>query len=327
MSTITMSKDFMKHLNIVDGLKEKAMTAYNNGADKSEIMEYIRQMRVQHGHVEIEFNSLVNNANKDDDDMAVLISTVSSILHVIHSNIRSAEKYTYKSSSSLPTIASSDGDEHNITHPNTRSLKYRNQGYGSLGSLGHSTSKNIMSNNDIPVTIHSKPNGEEISIDMDSESLLFPATAAAIASATRNTSKGSRRRNIEVLTDVEDMNPTELVEDINSTEADRLLNDFQKRFDLDVTNPTVVLYWGDWCGASKHFYPEWEKFKKLAKTKYHDLQVAELNFQRNNKEHENLVRDVGVDRFPTIIFFREGEMKKLIGGSKRLADIEELIKS
>jgi len=88
------------------------------------------------------------------------------------------------------------------------------------------------------------------------------------------------------------------------------LNYTQNNF--DVTKPTLINYWADWCGASNRFNPTWKTFKSNVETKYPHLQITELNVG-NDQKLIKLASRVGVKGYPTLVLFYNNKIHSQAG--------------
>ena len=73
----------------------------------------------------------------------------------------------------------------------------------------------------------------------------------------------------------------------------------------------MVLYFAPWCGHCKALKPEWEKLEKAG---VKGVTVSKVDAD----EEPNKIKEAGVDGFPTIIFYNNGE--KSVYSGERTAD-------
>ncbi|CAH6421679.1 Thioredoxin [uncultured virus] len=66
----------------------------------------------------------------------------------------------------------------------------------------------------------------------------------------------------------------------------------------------IVLYYADWCGHSKIFLPEWEKFENHAKNNFKHLKVTKIKCEGNNI---NLCKQKNINGYPTIKLYMNGK--------------------
>jgi len=66
----------------------------------------------------------------------------------------------------------------------------------------------------------------------------------------------------------------------------------------------VVLYYANWCGYSKQFLPEWNKFVIYAKKNLPNVSVEEVVCE-NGKE--KLCRDRGVKGYPSVLMYKNNK--------------------
>ena len=78
----------------------------------------------------------------------------------------------------------------------------------------------------------------------------------------------------------------------------------------------VVDFWAEWCGPCKMIAPVLEE---IATAHGDQLQVAKLNVDDN----PGIARRFDVMSIPTLLVFREGEVKKRLVGAKGKAQLLE----
>ena len=77
---------------------------------------------------------------------------------------------------------------------------------------------------------------------------------------------------------------------------------------FDASGKNLVLYFAPWCGHCKALKPEWEKLEKMG--------VKGVTIRKvNADEQQDEARDAGVEGFPTIILFNDGQ-KKVYSGAR-----------
>jgi thioredoxin 1 len=331
-----------QHLEQVDRLKADFDLAYNNSEPKENLIGFIEKMREHHGCVSYEIykkmSSITDPASVPKTEY-VNISIMGSVEHLIHSHIRDAERMMYKisrmSSKNASAMIISDSE---IT---PRTSAQIHQPSASMGSQSMGSTRPVPGSNN--ATIKSKsPTTEELSLGQPdlteqlptgmSESAIQFIPAGSSSSqgsnqssmrnrtSTMNQSRSANRKSIETMTDAPmSEGLTDVINGINTTEADNLLRDYQSRVnnsqstqagggDFDIAKPTVILYWVDWCGYCKKFKPEWSKFKESVASTVPGLQVLELEVKGD--EASALAKKVDVKGYPTLVLFKDGKITK-----------------
>ncbi|MDE5585191.1 MAG: thioredoxin [Muribaculaceae bacterium] len=92
-------------------------------------------------------------------------------------------------------------------------------------------------------------------------------------------------------------------------------NDQTAREAIESGKPVVIDFWATWCGPCIKLGPIVEELAE----KYGDkVTVGKLNIDDNDEiAGENRVRNI-----PTVLFFKDGEMKERSVGLVKLADLE-----
>jgi protein disulfide-isomerase-like protein len=80
---------------------------------------------------------------------------------------------------------------------------------------------------------------------------------------------------------------------------------------------TLVLYFAPWCGHCKALKPEWEK---LEKTGIKGVTIRKVNADEEKEE----AKEAGVEGYPTIIFYNNGE-KKVYSGARTADEISKWV--
>ena len=132
-----------------------------------------------------------------------------------------------------------------------------------------------------------------------------------------------------------EMNTTEYFDNINTTEAERLVADYDKNFrnkeqkggtEYDINKPTLINYWANWCPASQKFIPEWENFKRISSKEFPELQIMDVD----GAVYPELVKKSGVKDgikgYPTIVLYYNGTTYPRVGYAKS-NDIIKFVKN
>lgn len=70
---------------------------------------------------------------------------------------------------------------------------------------------------------------------------------------------------------------------------------------------TFILYYVEWCPHCKVVKPEWEKLEKD-----HELKMIEIK-KVNCEENEDIVNELGIEGFPTILYTKNGKVEPYNG--------------
>tara|TARA_B100002019_G_scaffold146860_1_gene126504 strand:- start:545 stop:859 length:315 start_codon:yes stop_codon:yes gene_type:complete len=101
--------------------------------------------------------------------------------------------------------------------------------------------------------------------------------------------------------------------------AENLVDLNNDNFD-DVTSSGVVLvdFWAPWCGPCKMLTPILEKVKE-------DVGDSAVISKVNVDENPQLASKFGVRSIPTILIFKNGEIKETLVGLKQQAELTSLL--
>lgn len=95
-------------------------------------------------------------------------------------------------------------------------------------------------------------------------------------------------------------------------------NDQTAREAIESGKPVVIDFWATWCGPCIKLGPVVEELAE----KYPDVTIGKLNIDENDEiASENRVRNI-----PTVLFFKDGELKDRSVGLVKLADLESKLK-
>ena len=84
---------------------------------------------------------------------------------------------------------------------------------------------------------------------------------------------------------------------------------------IESGKPVVIDFWATWCGPCIKLGPVVEELAE----KYPDVTIGKLNIDENDEiANENRVRNI-----PTVLFFRNGELKERSVGLVNLSVLEE----
>lgn len=84
----------------------------------------------------------------------------------------------------------------------------------------------------------------------------------------------------------------------------------------------IILYYAMWCGHSRAFLSEWEKFEEYAKKNMPFLRVSRVRCEDGN---EATCVQKGVEGYPTVILCPKGNADKLYEGERKMEKIVEFV--
>jgi len=316
--------------------------------------ELIDQMRIFHANAIIAYDnykiSIIHKTSAPvTNDELITLSKCESILYVIHSKIRKAEKKFYKknyetksnvplsSSSSTPGSSSSGNTRPVINqkpdNSNNSKIKARLEpnptGTDMMSISGLSTSaapaKTLLT--------ESRKN------PITPPSYILPVSDFSPTNSATKKQAGGIDKPVPISpSSTSTSSMTDYINNISTTEAEKVLNgpigskipsktasvSYGTKSSLDVNKPTVINYWADWCGYSNNFLPEWKKFELAAKQKFPQVQVLDLNVE-HNKELIDLASSIGVNGYPTTVVFCKGKYTPMVCGNKVGSEVMEFV--
>jgi thioredoxin 1 len=83
---------------------------------------------------------------------------------------------------------------------------------------------------------------------------------------------------------------------------------------LETAKPVVVDFWAEWCGPCKALTPVLEE---IASDIGEGASVVKINVDEN----QELAQKYGIRGIPTLIFFKNGEIKKTLVGNQPKTEI------
>ncbi len=85
---------------------------------------------------------------------------------------------------------------------------------------------------------------------------------------------------------------------------------------VKATGPVLVDFWAPWCGPCKMISP---MIDEIAEEKAGKLKVGKVNVDDN----QDLAMKFGINAIPTLLLFRDGQVKEAIRGAPGKKDLEK----
>jgi protein disulfide-isomerase-like protein len=101
---------------------------------------------------------------------------------------------------------------------------------------------------------------------------------------------------------------------LDAQEEDNVLVLTEENFQDAITENPVILveFYAPWCGHCKNLAPEYEKAAYMLSENKSKVKMAKMDATQNKE----IAQKYGVQGFPTMIFFKDGENEEFTGGRK-----------
>lgn len=90
----------------------------------------------------------------------------------------------------------------------------------------------------------------------------------------------------------------------------------------DKTKGEIIIYYAMWCGYSRQFLPEWEKFEKYAKDNLPQVRVSRVRCEDGN---EATCQQKGVQGYPTVILYLKDGSEKTFEDERNMNKLIEFV--
>jgi len=84
----------------------------------------------------------------------------------------------------------------------------------------------------------------------------------------------------------------------------------------------IILYYALWCGYSRQFIPEWEKFEEYAKKNLPNLRVSKVRCEDGN---EPVCKEKGVEGYPTVILYLQNGEERICHEERTLSGLIKFV--
>lgn len=265
--------------------------------------QLIKEMRILHGKALAMHNkNIASLKNGDVNEKFLEISLADSLIYLMHHDIRNCETIAFKEMSDKS---------------------------GSMSLLSSATIADAETE-----ASRAKMPGKKTQAKMDGDKLIiigmttdqaseYPGRSDNLLSVVRGELENQSGGNFQGLNasncPCNGFSLTDEIDNLNTENILKLISEHNQQYggqnasvsgsNFNVEKPTVVLFKANWCPYCKKLEPEWIKFKQMANGK---IQVLELDVGRD-AELAGLAKEGGAMGYPTIILFKDGEMRKIDG--------------
>jgi len=109
-------------------------------------------------------------------------------------------------------------------------------------------------------------------------------------------------------------NAPETSEGFNSNQEQEQKQETYQEQEESKIKGEIIIYYAMWCGYSRQFLPEWEKFEEYAKKNLPQVRVLRV---RCEDGHEATCSQKGVTGYPTVILYLKDGTEKLFEDERR----------
>ena len=96
--------------------------------------------------------------------------------------------------------------------------------------------------------------------------------------------------------------------------------DENAKAEIESGKPVVIDFWAEWCGPCKKLAPV---IDELANEYDGKVLIGKYNVD----DYSDISTDYSIRNIPTVLFFKDGELKERKVGSIKREDIDAIIKS
>ena len=85
----------------------------------------------------------------------------------------------------------------------------------------------------------------------------------------------------------------------------------------------IVLYYASWCGYSRIFLPEWQKFAQWADANAKQLKVTAIRCESGNEE---TCMEKGIRGYPTVVLYPKEGSEVVFNGDRNAESLTAFVK-
>lgn len=97
-----------------------------------------------------------------------------------------------------------------------------------------------------------------------------------------------------------------------------IFNDENAKAEIESGKPVVIDFWAEWCGPCKKLAPVIDELS----TEY---EGKVLIGKYNVDDYSDISTDYSIRNIPTVLFFKDGELKERKVGSIKREELEKII--
>ncbi|AGF85278.1 hypothetical protein QJ854_gp504 [Moumouvirus goulette] len=324
------------YLDEITSLKNAFFNGYNN-KNNNDSDNLLRRMRLIHGNAIREYtllNSRIAQKDAVTEDDLITLSISDNLLDAVrkkinhsiikyHENVNNKQNKTNQTNQSVNTKMNTGNyrvrrngnvDELSITVPDTET-NFQNTKTAvqtAVGGENNSTMTDMINN-----------------LNTDQAESLLSRYQTRDNFGTNNTNNLNNNNMNTMNNNMNTMNNNNIGTRMTGNIGD-MNNQSGGADPIDVTKPVLVNYYADWCGVSRRFLPTWNKARESFREKYPNLVTRDVNMKRDDpdvKELQGMASKLGVQGYPTLVLYKDGNTESRIAGNMTLADIHNFLDS
>jgi thiol-disulfide isomerase/thioredoxin len=156
---------------------------------------------------------------------------------------------------------------------------------------------------------------QSTSMTKPSTSMSKPSTSMSNQSTSMSNQSTAMTKSNDTIFDIFDESTKENNKSVGKTSS---------TMSIPLKNAYLILFWGEWCSASRKFKPIWDHFKSKYTDEFSNVELLDYHIGNNPSENAKKITEFfDIYHVPTLVFFNNGVSKKLDIGK----NVEEIYKN